>query len=218
MKKILTAISILTMIALTSCNNPLNKKYSDKTLEQDAKEIKESNKLNDDDLKMLAGYIMLAKLGDKQIDGKTYAEILQAAKDYKSEQEQLAAKAKKDEEEKREKLGSALTVAMYDKGFTKEDYQEYLEYALAFENKTGQDIRAVKGSITITDLFDTEIKSINIVMDNVIPAQQTVKNTYTTDYNQFMDEDTRLAGKEMKDIKVIWNPEKIIFVNGKTLE
>jgi len=218
MRKTLTTLALATIIALTSCNNPLNKKYSDKTFEQDAKEIGDSKKLSPNEAEMLAGYIMLSKLGGKDLDGKTYGEILQTAKDYKSEQEQLATKAKKEEEDKRARLGAALTVAMYDKGFTKADYQEYLQYAIAFENKTGQDIRAVKGSIKITDLFDTEIKSINIVMDDVIPAHQTFKNVYTTEYNQFMDEDTRLAGKEMKDIKTIWKPEKIIFADGTTLE
>jgi hypothetical protein len=167
---------------------------------------------------MLTGYIMLAKLGGKEIEGKTYAEILQSAKNFKSEQEQLAAKAKKDDEDKRARLGAALTVAMYDKGYKKEDYQEYLEYALAFENKSNKDIRAVKGSIEITDLFGTKIKAINIVMDDGIPAHQTMKNTFTTEYNQFMEDDKRLANKEMKDIKVIWTPVKIIFADGTSLE
>ncbi len=218
MKKALTTLVFATIIALTSCNNPLNKKYSDKTFEQDAKEIGDSKKLSPNEAEMLAGYIMLSKLGGKDIEGKTYGEILQAAKDYKSEQEQLAAKAKKEEEDKRARLGAALTVAMYDKGYSKEDYQEYLQYAIAFENKTDKAIRAVKGSLTITDLFDTEIKSINIVMDNEIPAKATYKDIFTTEYNQFEDSDTRLSGKEMKDIKTIWTPEKIIFEDGTTLE
>lgn len=218
MKKILTSITLLAFIVLTSCSNPLNKKYSDKTFEQDAKEIGESKKLNEEDAKMLAGYIMLAKLGNNELEGKTYAEILQAAKDYKTEQEQLAAKAIKEEADKRAKFETAMTVAMYDKGFLEQQYQEYLQYAIIFENKTGKDIRAVKGSLLITDLFDTEIKSINIVQDDGIPANQSVKNVYTTEYNQFMDEDISLKNKEMKDIKAIWIPEKIIFTDGTTLE
>lgn len=218
MKKILISITLLAFIVLTSCSNPLNKKYSDKTFEQDAKEIGESKKLNEEDAKMLAGYIMLAKLGNNELEGKTYAEILQAAKDYKTEQELLAAKAVKEEEEKRAKFGVAMTVAMYDKGYLEQEYQEYLQYAIIFENKTGKDIRAVKGTLLITDLFDTEIKSINIVQDDGIPANQSVKNVYTTEYNQFLDEDVRLKSKEMKDIKANWIPEKIIFADGTSLE
>jgi hypothetical protein len=217
-KQTLILIAMIAIFTVTSCNNPLNKKYNEQTLEQDAKEIYESKKLNEDEAKLLTGYIMLAKLGGKNLEGKTYKEILQAAKDYKSEQEQLAAKARKEEEEKRIKLGAALSVAMYDKGYGGEGYQAYLQYAVAFENKTDKDIRAVKGSLKITDLFDTTIKSITIVEDNGIPAHETIKNVFTTDYNKYRDEDTILANKKMQDIKVIWTPEKIIFTDGTSLE
>ena len=49
MKKIIYLLFI--SLALTACNNPLNKKYSDETLEQDAKAIAKSDKLNEDELK-----------------------------------------------------------------------------------------------------------------------------------------------------------------------
>lgn len=42
MKRTLTTLALANVIALTSCNNPLNKKYSDKTFEQDAKEKNDS--------------------------------------------------------------------------------------------------------------------------------------------------------------------------------
>ncbi|WP_452598672.1 hypothetical protein, partial [Pontimicrobium sp. MEBiC01747] len=87
-----------------------------------------------------------------------------------------------------------------------------------FENKTEKDIRAFKGSISIQDLFDTEIKSINLTIDDPIKAGETFKGTYTSDYNQFRAEDTRLKSKDMDDLKVVWTPEKIIFTDGTTLE
>jgi hypothetical protein len=54
--------------------------------------------------------------------------------------------------------------------------------------------------------------------DNGIPAHETIKNVFTTDYNKYRDEDTILANKKMQDIKVIWTPEKIIFSDGTSLE
>lgn len=89
------------MIILTSCNNdsnnPLNRKYTDKNIEQDAKDISESKILNDEDISLLFMYLAFSKLGNNDIQGKTYAEILQDAKESKSkldkekklEQEQL---------------------------------------------------------------------------------------------------------------------------------
>lgn len=216
MKKALLFFAIVGM--LISCSGPLDKKYNEDTLAEDAKEIKKNGNLSDEDAQIMAGWIVRAKLTDEKLEGKSYGEILEEAKDYKKEQEKLVEKAKREEEEKRQKLGSALTVALYDKGYEKYDYEDYLTYSLAFENKTDKDIRAFKGSISINDLFDTEIKTINLTIDNPIEAGQTFKGTYTTDYNQFMDEDKRLKNKNMADLKVVWTPEKIIFGDGTTLE
>jgi hypothetical protein len=33
-----------------------------------------------------------------------------------------------------------------------------------------------------------------------------------------MDEDQTLKNKDLKDLKVVWKPEKIIFKDGTTLE
>ncbi|EDM43184.1 hypothetical protein SCB49_11934 [unidentified eubacterium SCB49] len=216
MKK--TILFLVTITFLISCSGPLDKQYNEDTLAEDAKEIKEAGDLSDEDAQIMAGWIVRAKMTDEKLEGKTYSEILNEAKDYKKEQEALAEKAKLEEEEKRQRLGSALTVAMYDKGSEKYDYQEYLTYSLAFENKTDKEIRAFKGSISIQDLFETEIKTISLTIDDPIKAGETFKGTYTTDYNQFKDEDIRLKNKDMDDLNIVWTPEKIIFSDGSSLE
>lgn len=225
MRKILTAIALVAAVTLTSCNNPLNKKYSEQNLDKDLKEIMESKKADTTDMTYIAMYIMRAKMLGEKLDGKTYNDLLDNAKELrkKAEKEEadakaLADKAANEEREKRALFANILTVALYDKGYYKADYEDYLSYEVAYENKGDKDIRAVKGSLLITDLFDTKIKQINLVEDEGIPAGKTVKKSYTTDYNQFMDDDTRLRSKSIKDIKVVWTPEKIIFADGTTLE
>ena len=136
----------------------------------------------------------------------------------KTEEEELALKAKKEEEEKIAKFKSIITVALYDKGYREEDFEDYLEYFLAFENKGNKNIRAVKGSLLITDLFDTEIKNLEFVYDSGIPAHKVVKNSYTTDYNQFEDTDIQFRSKNIKDLKTTWITEKIIFEDGTKLK
>ena len=218
MKQLSLLVTLSTILLLVSCSNPLNRKYSDKTLEEDAKAIKESKKIDDDDAELLATYIMRAKLTNENIEGMTYADMLKKAKDIKAEQKALADKAAKEETEKRQRLGSAINVALYDIGYQKADYDDYIVYSMAFENKSGKDIKAVKGTLLITDLFDKEIKKINIVFDDGVKANDTYKTSYTTDYNQFMDEDQSLRSKTMKEIKFVWTPEKILFEDGTTLE
>ena len=218
MKQLSLLVTLSTILLLVSCSNPLNRKYSDKTLEEDAKAIKESKKIDDDDAELLATYIMRAKLTNENIEGMTYADMLKKAKDIKAEQKALADKAAKEETEKRQRLGSAINVALYDIGYQKADYDDYIVYSMAFENKSGKDIKAVKGTLLITDPFDKEIKKINIVFDDGVKANDTYKTSYTTDYNQFMDEDQSLRSKTMKEIKFVWTPEKILFEDGTTLE
>ncbi|WP_452598785.1 hypothetical protein, partial [Pontimicrobium sp. MEBiC01747] len=115
MKK--TLLIFLVSILTFSCSTPLDKKYSEETFETDAKEIKESGKLSEEDALIMVGWIMRSKLKGEHLEGKTYNEIIKEAKDYKKEQELLTKKVKLEEEEKRQRLSSALTVAMYDKGF-----------------------------------------------------------------------------------------------------
>ena len=140
------------------------------------------------------------------------------AKNYKIEQEKLAEKVKVEDEERTKRLNKALTVVLYEKGFDKYNYQEYITYSLAFENKTDKEIIAIKGSITFNDLFDTEIKSVNLKIDQKIPPKETYKGTYNSDYNENINENILLKSKNLDDLKVIWKPEKIIFADGTTLE
>ena len=209
---------VVLLFGIVSCSSPLDKKYSEESFKDDTREIKKSGKLSEEDAIVLASWILRSKLNDESLEGKTYKEILDDAKDYKKEQEALAEKVRLEEDERRKRLGSALTVVMYDKGYEEYNYQDYLTYSLAFQNKTKKDIRAFKGSISVQDLFDTEIKSISLTIDDPIKAGETFKGTYTTDYNQFKDEDIRLKNKDMDDLKVVWTPEKIIFVDGSILE
>jgi hypothetical protein len=133
-------------------------------------------------------------------------------------QRELAEKAKKEEEAKIARLKNALTVTIFDKGYSEYDYQEYITYKFAFENKTDKEITAFTGQIMFTDLFDKEIKSLNLTYDDGVAASSIKNYSATTDYNQFMNEDQLLKSKNLKQIKLVWKPEKILFADGSTLE
>ncbi len=217
-------ISIVTLL-ITACDGPLDKQYSEATFGEDLKEMKENGVVDSTDLQYIGLYAVRAEMLGEDLEGKTYEEILDNAKTLRekaeaqeAEEKALADKVAREEMERREALSKVLTVAMFDKGYAEYDYQDYLTYGIAYENKSDRDIRAIKGSIQINDLFDTEIKTINVTEDDGIPAGETLKMTYTTDYNQFRDEDTRLRNKELENLKIVWTPEKIIFTDGTTLE
>lgn len=211
-------------LVLFSCSNPTERKYTKETVSDDLKAIWEHDK-DSTAIKSIIGYMMISAFTKEDLTGKTYKEIIELqqaakAKIEKAEEEQkiLAAKALQEVGERREKLGQVLTVALFDKDFYKEDYQSYLSYGLAFQNKSDKEIRAVKGVLIINDLFDELIKTVNITYDTPIPAMGLKKANFTTEYNQFRDEDQRLNSKNLQDLKVVWNPEKIIYTDGTTLE
>ena len=221
MKKQILLLGVATL--LISCSSPMNKKFNQETAAEDIKDIR--SELDSTEIKLLAGSIFRLKLQDKKLEGMTYAEILEDGKEWKAEQERkeaeqkaLAEKAAKEEAERLKKLTEAVVVSCFEKGFTEYNYEDYITYKFVIKNKSDKDIRAVKGGITFTNLFDEEISSLNFVYDQPIEAGIEVKWNAQTDYNQFLDKDKTLRNKDLKDLKVVWKPEKIIFEDGTTLE
>jgi hypothetical protein len=221
MKKTLLFISLIGL--LWSCSSPLDRKFSEETSEKDIKEIK--SELDSTELMLLAGSMIRLQMTGEKLEEMTYREILDNGKEWKAEQEKieaeqkaLAEKAKKEEEARIKKLTESVLVSCYSKSFAEYDYQEYITYKFVIQNKSDKGIRAVKGSISFTNLFDDEIKSLSFVYDQPIAAGKEVTWNAQTDYNQFMDDDVALKNKDLKDLKVVWKPEKVIFEDGTTLE
>jgi hypothetical protein len=217
------ALFILSAMILVSCSSPLDKKYSEANLQNDAKELAES--LDSSDTKLLMGSILRLTLQQKDLTKMTYGEILSDGKAWKAEQDRIEAeqkalqeKAAREEADRIARLQNAVMVTCFKKGYMEVDYQDYITYSFAIQNKSQQDIRAVKGVVVFNDLFDEKVNSISFTYDQPIKAGATVNWNASTDYNQFIDADKRLKNKDLKDLKIIWKPEKIIFQDGSILE
>ena len=74
-------------LAFTACNNPINKKFNENNLEKDLKEIVESKKADTTDIQFIAMYIMRAKMLGEKLEGKTYKDILENAKELRKKAE-----------------------------------------------------------------------------------------------------------------------------------
>ncbi|MEQ8926072.1 MAG: hypothetical protein RLO81_09690 [Fulvivirga sp.] len=214
---------ILGIIVLTSCTSPLEKKFDPNSSESDLKEIR--NHLDSTELMLLAGNMIRLKMIGEDLEQYTYNDILADAKKIKKEKEAqeaeqaaLAQKALKEEQERIKKLTKAVSVGCFEKSFSEYNYQKYITYKFVIQNKSDRDIRAIKGSVVFTNLFDDIIKEINFVYDQPISAGKKTTWNAQSDYNQFNDEDQTLRSKDLNDMKVTWNPEKIIFADGSTLE
>ena len=220
MKKIL---SILSLVVLASCSSPLEKTYSEESLEQDTPALKEA--LDSNDLNLIMGSIFRLTLKGEDLSNMTYNEILEDGRNWKAEQERIEAeqkalqeKAAREEAERIARLQEAVMVTCFKKGFQEVNYQEYITYGFAIENKSDKPIRAIKGTLRFTDLFDDEISSIRFTYDDPVGVGEVAKWNAQTDYNQFDSDDSKLKNKDLEDLKVVWEPIKIIFEDGSSLE
>ena len=197
----------------------------------DMVEIRESE--SEETVKNITTYIMQEAMRDALKDddkkennlvGKSYKELLVQA-------DELAAKMKeKEEEEKRLKLeeerrrkeislkiSESITFALTKKGYSEYNYQDYITYTFTFENKSNKDILGIKGSVTFYDIFDEKIKSLSLSYDNGIESGKIVNYRAQTDYNQFISDDKKLKDTELNKLKVVWEPEQLIFSDGEKI-
>lgn len=220
MKKLL----ILLILFVFGCNDPLKKRYNKEALENDIAAFKKAQ-VDSTDIVLISLGILRGELQGKDMEGKSYQEILKEMEIWQEQQrieeakqKELAEKAKAEELRRIKRLREAVRISVFEKGFTEYNYQDYITYKFVLENQTNSDIQAVTGSVIFTDLFDKEIKTLNLTYDDGIKANSRINWRAQTDYNQFINEDQTLKNKDLNKIKVIWNPEKILFTDGSIWE
>ncbi len=76
----------------------------------------------------------------------------------------------------------------------------------------------VIGNISLNDILDREIKNIQIVLKEELPPHSVVEKKYIVAYDQANESDKRIRSKELVDLRAVWNPDKIIFKDGKLAE
>ena len=205
MKKILLFTTILSLFTC-SCNNPLGKRYNAKTFNTDLEQIRESNKVNDEDIDLLVKYIVISKLSGKDLQGQTYKDILDQVKDLHAASTSLMDKQKNGELAKRQRLNKFLNVNLEQKGFSRIKNRDVLTFSLSFQNLGKKNIATIIGSLSLNDLLEREIKKVNILLDEEVRTGITLKKIYTINYNGNDENDRRVRSKELIDIRVEWNP------------
>jgi hypothetical protein len=220
------SLLFLTLLCfLASCNKPLDKAYNKATMSEDLLAISKSGETDSTEVFMLAMNVAASELTGEKHEGKTYRQILNEAREKRAKldaeekkQEELAKVAKLEEEKRIARLNESLRVTVFEKGFIKLDYEDYLTYKFAFQNSTDKEIRAFKGTVIFNDLFDVKISELSLTYDKGVPAGKIINYDASSDYNQFQDSDNLLKSKDLKDMKIVWVPEKILFKDGSTLE
>ena len=219
-KVIIYAMFLFTMMACGS--EPLDHVYDEKKSFNTVAEIAQSDSAVGN---ALLATLIRYQMSGTALQGKTYRQIydegflwIEEQKRIEQEEETARQRAIKHEQDRVQRLRDIVIVTCIDKGFTKANYSEYITYTFAIENLTDRPIKAVKGGIKFTDLFDELITKVNFTYDENIPAKTIKKYEATTNYNSFDSDDNTLRGKSLENLKVSWMPEKIIFEDGTIAE
>lgn len=211
-------LNIIFLLLLSSCNSPMDKTYNAATYQEDIESIRQSNKVSEDDIQLLTKYILVSKLAGNDLQGKSYDEILDKIKEIRNANSNESDQAKLNAEAKRERLHPLLNVNLSEKTFSTINKKDCFTYTVIFQNTSSKNIKMIVGNISINDLLDREIKKIDILLDENLKAGATLKKTYTVEYDHSNENDKRIRSKELVDMRVNWNPEKIIFEDGHIAE
>ncbi len=209
---------IFLAIMLSSCNSPMDKAYSLSSYNEDMQAIMQSNKLTDDDIDVLTKYIAISQVAGNDLQGKTYNDILSKIKDIQKANGSSKSQNKLDKEITRTKLSPYLSVSLKEKIFSNVDGKNSFTYTVLFQNKSPQNIKMIIGNITLADVLEREIKKIDIVLDEEIKSNSSLKKLYIVTYNHNDENDKRIRTKNLSDLRIEWNPEKIIFTSGQVAD
>jgi hypothetical protein len=116
-------------------------------------------------------------------------------------------------------IDSMFDVKLTGKRVFEANYSNHLGFNLLLTNHTEKDIKAVQGVCIFSDLFDQEIRRVNLTLEENLPAGQSVKNNdYSIELNKFRAEDNRLRTIEMENLKMRFEAQAIIFKDGSIVK
>ena len=192
----------------------MDKTYSTSSYMEDLQEIRDSEKVSYDDIELLTKYIALSEVAGNQLQGRSYEEILESIKKVRDAQMTEATAADLKIESARERMRPYLAVNIKEKIFSRIDNRDCIRYTILFKNTSSKKIKMLVGSVSINDLLDREIKNIPVVWDEQLPANATLRKVYNIDYDHGSENDRHVRTKDLTDLRVLWNPVKIIFEDG----
>jgi hypothetical protein len=224
----LRRFALLIVVPLLSCApDPKKVQVTEQNKDKLLEEMKDMKGLTVDETRMLIAYGMRQGLGKAfgaappSMVGKTVGDIIADQRsfetDAKKRQEQeasLAAEAKAKEEARAAELRKALSLTVFKKGFEEASYQEYITLKCAYENTSGKDIRAFAGRVRFTDLFGKPIYDSGLTISDPIKAGAKATWDGSIRYNQFNAEQSNFRNTDLKDMKIEWVPNSILFEDG----
>lgn len=126
-------------------------------------------------------------------------------------------------EEPKQSSGNAvktelITATLTDKGFSEENYTESNTLTIAFENKTGREVRAFEGVAVLSDLLGNQIKRVRLSENNPDWMANTLIWSGSVRFNQFIQDDVRLKNTPFDSLRMSFEIKKILYNDGELQE
>lgn len=226
-----------SLCLLVGCSGIKSMKVTENNLEQvsaDVKKAASEGKISSEELAAFEGYTALAKLrmvlaNEDLLSGKTVGQIIDDANAFKKEF--LGGTAKDEEKARAEsekqmmraaELAKYVKVSVYDKEFEPSDYMSHrmhdgVSISCKISNPSDKNLRAFRGVLVVSDLFDREIKKIEISSEDPLGAGEDADLSWVVDINQFNSDDMKLKNTDFANLKIAWFPLEIIFADGTRL-
>jgi hypothetical protein len=114
-----------------------------------------------------------------------------------------------------------IQVRLINKGFKNSDprnsdFEDDITFSLSIDNLTDKDIRAFDGTLIFTDLLDNVVLSSSLAINEMVRTGSTLTWSGRIKYNQFIDTHQRLRNVAFANLKINFNPKKLLFVDGST--
>lgn len=192
----------------------MDKTYSSASYVEDMQAIRESEKVSYEDIELLTQYIALSEVAGNRLQGRTYEDILASIKKIRDTHLTEANAADMKMESARVRMHPYLIVSIKEKNFSKINNRDCMNYTVIFKNTSSKIIKMVVGSVSINDLLDREIKNIQVILDEQLPPNAIVQKVYNIEYDHGNEHDQQVRTKDLTDLRLLWNPVKIIFEDG----
>lgn len=221
------ALLFISSLALFSCGDALKEKYTKKTVEGDLVRISAIKRLDSAEYELMTDYMLKNGLIEpdlKHID-QSYAEILESAKRDKEKMQLALENSNKIKDNSSQFVNDhqdhmhQTLIMIPEKSEIRKDWsnKNTFFYKMVFVNPGHRTVRAFKGKFTFYDLFDSELKTINFTFNDSIPVGDTLRYSTSIDFNKLNGTDIYITS-DFKDLKVVWQPTKILFTDGTTME
>ncbi len=181
-------------------------------------EIRKSDKISQEDYQNLNKFILLSRFSGNDFTGKTYKEILERIQAFQQQNEDASSREALEKESRRQRLSSFLEINLLKKEFIQLKNKEVLVFTMSLKNSGKEKIKTVSGILSINDLLGKPVRRLEIFLDEDIASGKTFTKTDTLPYHNSDVNDQRIRSKDLVDLRIEWDPEKIILENGKLLQ